>query len=122
MDMLRIIFAFIFTMSFYSVSLAKITAAHCSFTTLGSLYFTFYDDGTPTRVGTSVGIGDRAWHTVDKLSGSIVVIEMNTDNFPITMTTITPDMNAIHSRQIITTSGKIFSPTQGLGTCKWMPL
>ena len=38
---------------------AKINALRCSFEGF-IVYFTFYDDGTPTRVGVSVGIGDRA--------------------------------------------------------------
>jgi hypothetical protein len=101
---------------------AKITAQQCSFENLKELYFTFYSDGTPTRVGTSVGIGNRATAIVDGISGAVVVIEVNTDKIPITLTTISPDMSAVHSRQLLSTDGSIGAPSQGRGKCVPVPI
>ena len=101
---------------------AKITAQRCSFETLKDVYFTFYSDGAPTRVGTSIGIGNRATTIVDKLSGAVVIIEVNTDNIPVTLTTISPDMNAIHSRHLLAWDGSTIAPSQGRGNCMPVPV
>ena len=101
---------------------ATITVLRCSFENDFEVYFTFYSDGTPTRVGRSSGIGDRADTKIDKRTGAFVVIELNLEDIPITMTTISPDLSAVHSRQNIDLDGSVFAPSQQRGKCEWVPI
>ena len=101
---------------------ATIAVLRCTFENAFEVYFTFYNDGTPTRVGRSTGIGDRAETIKDKRTGAIVVIELNVEDIPITMTTITPDLSAVHSRQIVQLDGSVLAPSQQRGKCERVPI
>jgi hypothetical protein len=101
---------------------SKILALQCSFSNLGQTFITIYDDGTPARIGVKTGVGNKAKVMIDELSKSIALIEMNVDGFPITLTTINPKMEAVHSRQIIDRVGEIAAPSQGTGKCQKIDL
>ena len=101
---------------------ATITVLRCSFENMNEIYFTFYSDGTPTRVGRSTGIGSRANTITDNRTGAFVVIELNMEDIPISMTTISPDLSAVHSRQSIYLDGSVQAPSQGRGKCEWVPI
>lgn len=82
----------------------------------GPLIITIYDDGTPARIGTALGIGDKADVYFDRLSGAVVVVEKNGGGLPITLTTINRDGRVVHSRQVINNDGW-FAPSQSTGAC-----
>jgi hypothetical protein len=105
-----------------SPALGKITVLKCSFATIKDLYYTMYSDGAPTRVGTGIGIGNKSVVVRDNMSDALVIIENNTTGIPITITTVSPDLTAVHSRHLIDLGGKLSAPSQGKGTCKYVPV
>ncbi len=80
-------------------------------------YFTQYTDGTPARIGTGIGVGDKALTFQDRF-GAIVFIETNMDGTPISLTTIEPTLRAIHSSHSITFDGRVPAPSQVSGRCE----
>jgi hypothetical protein len=94
-----------------SACLADIIILKCDFRGFGGrpIYFTRYSDGSPSRIGISPGIGDRALFFSDR-SGAQIFVEINIDGSPITFTTIQPNMRAIHARQVLTLDGTVLSP------------
>jgi len=100
---------------------AEIKALRCRFDGL-EFFITMYDDGSPTRLGTSVGVGDRARVYPDRRTGALVIVEENADSTPITMTTIQPDHAAVHSRHVIGLAGDVVAPQQLQGRCSPSPL
>ncbi|NQV80918.1 MAG: hypothetical protein HQ495_10220 [Alphaproteobacteria bacterium] len=82
------------------------------------LYITVYDDGTPARIGTQWGIGNKALVYADPLNDAWVVVELNTDGLPDTLTTIMPDGRAIHSRHTIDVFGLVLVPSQTEISCR----
>jgi hypothetical protein len=100
---------------------AEIKALRCEFDDF-KFFITIYSDGSPARLGTSVGIGDRARAFPDTRTGALVVVEVNTDGIPTTFTTIQPDLAAIHSRHLIGPFGEVAAPWQRSGRCSWTPL
>jgi hypothetical protein len=100
---------------------AKITALRREFNNL-NFFITIYDDGSPARLGTSIGIGDRARAYSDTRTGALVVVEVNTDGIPTTITTIQPDRKAFHSRHLIGPFGEVMAPEQRIGQCNQVAL
>jgi len=96
--------------------LAEIHALKCIFDNQ-PIYFTRYSDGTPARVGTSVGVGDKAIAIIDR-SGALVFIETNLDGTPITFTTIEPSLKAVHSRHLLQLNGTVLAPSHQTGRCE----
>ena len=99
----------------------EIVVLRCQFADVG-LFITIYDDGAPARIGTGPGVGSRATVMRDPRNGAWIVVEMNLDNLPITLTTIQPEMQAVHSRHVIELDGTVRVPSQMRGTCKRTPL
>jgi hypothetical protein len=54
-----------------SIALAEISALSCEFDDF-KFFITIYSDGTPARLGTGVGIGDRARIFPDRRTGALV--------------------------------------------------
>ena len=52
---------------------------------------------------------------VDKLSGALV----NTDGIPNSLTTISPDLTAVYSSQILRFDGSVLAPSQDRGKCEY---
>jgi len=100
-----------------SPALADSTVLKCDFSNMQGLYFTLYDDGTSARIGNGPEVGDRGFVVRDTRSGAEVIIEENLDGVPHTFTTISPDMDAVHSRALIGPDGRVLSPSQGVGRC-----
>lgn len=73
-------------------------------------------DGQYARIGTSPGIGNRAFIVVDRM-GATTLVELNGDNTPIGLITVQTDMRVIKSRQSIDPFGKVFAPSQNAGVC-----
>ena len=99
-------------------ALADITVLKCDFSNTKGLYFTIYDDGTPARIGVGPGVGDKGLVFRDPRNRTIVIVEQNLDGVPGTFTTITANMDAVHSRAWINLDGSISAPSQGVGQCK----
>ncbi len=83
----------------------------------GPIYFTRYSDGSPSRIGVKPGLGDKGLFFLDR-TGAQIFVETNTDGAPITLTTIQPDMRAIHARQVLNSDGTVLSPSQETGRCE----
>ena len=64
-----------------------------------------------------MGVGNKAIAFLHTKTGAVVVIELNTDGVPVTMTSILKDLQAIHSRQLIDILGKLVAPSQTPGMC-----
>ena len=109
--------AVLLTLLCASTAQAEITVLRCAFGDF-KLFITRYDDGTPARIGTAPGIGDRAQAILDRRTGTWVFVEVNTDAIPVTLTTIQPDMRAIHSRHTIGPLGEVGAPSQQVGKCE----
>jgi hypothetical protein len=101
--------------------LAEIIVLKCDFADM-PIYFTIYDDGTPVRVGVGPGVGGRAQLFRNPRNRTIVIVEQNLDGIPVTFTTITGSLEAVHSRALIDITGEIVSPSQSAGQCKNMPV
>ena len=100
--------------------LAEILAFKCAFGGQ-QIYFTRYSDGTSARVGTQVGVGDKAVVSEHK-SGALIFLETNMDGIPVTLTTIEPTMKAVHSRQLLLPDGRVLAPSQQTGSCEKVEL
>src|SRR3954453_11384698 len=95
---------------------AQTAVFQCNFGSF-EFFITVYDGGATARIGERPGVGDRAWATRDPRNGAWSFIEVNGDDFPISMTTIQPDFLAVHSRHVLEFDGKILSPSQAQGRC-----
>ncbi len=96
--------------------LADIHVLRCMFENQW-IFFTRYTDGTPARVGTGIGVGDKALTFRDR-SGALIFIETNMDGTPITFTTIEPSLKAFHSRHLLQIDGKVLAPSHWSGQCE----
>jgi hypothetical protein len=96
--------------------LAEIHVFRCLFDNQ-LIYFTRYTDGTPARVGTGIGVGDKAIAFEDR-SGALVFIETNIDGTPITFTSIEPSLKAVNSRHILQSNGTVLAPSHRSGGCE----
>jgi hypothetical protein len=101
---------------------AEISVLRCQFDGSFSVFITTYSDGTPARIGTGPGIGDRAHAIHDRRTGARVFVEVNTDDIPTTLTTVQPDLKAIHSRHLIGPYGEVAVPSQQRGKCERITL
>ena len=81
-------------------------------------FVTIYSDGTPTRIGTAIGVGGKAQTWFDKPTGATVVLEFNTDGIPDTLTTISQDLTFIHSRHLLAIPVGALVPQQITGKCE----
>ena len=99
-----------------STCLADIHVLRCKFGDL-QVYFTRYTDGTPSRIGTAIGVGDKALTFQDRF-GALIFIETNTDGTPVTFTTIETNLNAVHSRHLLRHDGRVLEPSQRSGRCE----
>jgi hypothetical protein len=97
---------------------ALITVMRCEIRGIEKpMFITEYSDGSPARVGTAAGTGNRADVFRDPRSQAFVVVELNTDFLPDTLTTVQADGRAVHSRHAINVEGKIVAPSQAWGMC-----
>ena len=97
---------------------AEIIAFECNLPSItGRIFFTWYSDGTPARVGNAPGIGDKALAFQDRF-GAWIFVELNMDGSPISLSTIQRNMEVVHSRHVLQIDGNIVLPTQSKGTCK----
>jgi hypothetical protein len=99
-----------------STCLADIHVLQCKFGAM-QVYFTRYTDGTPSRIGTAIGVGNKALTFRDRF-GALIFIETNTAGTPDTFTTIEPSLKAVHSRHLLTPDGRVLVPSQTLGRCE----
>jgi hypothetical protein len=105
-----------------NVSSAAIVAFECKFRGSSEpTIFTWYDDGTPARVGTATGIGNKALVFRDKF-GAWIFVEVNMDGSPITLSTIQDNLEVIHSRHLLEMDGTVLAPLQIKGRCIKLPL
>jgi hypothetical protein len=103
------------------VARAEIVVLECDFATL-NMFITIYDDGTPARIGTKPGVGNRASVNRDPRNGAWIAVEVNIDNVPITFTTVQPNMQALHSRHVLGLRGEVVAPSHTGGKCKRVAL
>jgi len=101
-------------------AVAAISVLACQFTGVGRdpMYVTIYDDGSPARIGGGVGVGSRALIYFDGLTGATVVVELNLDGIPITLTTVNRGGDAVHSRHVLSVPEGVRVPSQTLGQCE----
>lgn len=104
-----------------SAAEAEIVVLQCKFESL-NFFVTRYSDGSPARIGTTPGLGDRAQAISDHRTGAWVFVEVNTDGIPITLTTVAPDFAAVHSRHTIGPFGEVLAPSQERGKCERVPI
>lgn len=98
--------------------LAEIHVLRCMFDKMNQwVYFTRYSDGTPTRVGIGIGVGDKALTFHDR-TGALIFIETNVDGTPISFTTIEPTLRAFHSRHTVQLDGTVLAPSHSSGRCE----
>ena len=104
-------------------ALAEITVLKCDFSNMqgSSTFFTIYDDGRPAQVGIGPGVGNRSTVISDKLTRAMVIIELNPDGVPGSFTTISPNMDAVHSRAWVDPDGRVLALSQGTGRCQQIP-
>ena len=100
--------------------LAQAEVLRCGFPDLFSwtFFITSYEDGRSARLGVAPDAGDRATVTSDRRTGARVVVEVNVDGVPITMTTIQPDLSAVYSRHVLGLAGEVSVPSQQRGRCE----
>lgn len=99
------------------VASAEITVFTCHFSTMRAI-ITIYDDGSPSRIGVEVGVGDKAKAYFDPPTGATVVVEFNGVDLPVTLTTINRDGKAVHSRHLLAIPEGWFLPSQTIGQCE----
>jgi hypothetical protein len=99
-------------------SRAAIVAFECKIPGFsGPIFFTWYSDGSPARVGTATGVGDKALAFQDRF-GAWIFVEVNMDGSPISLSTIQTNLEVIHSRHILQSNGAVLAPSQSKGHCQ----
>jgi hypothetical protein len=98
---------------------AEVTVLTCKFPKFdeAAIFITIYDDGSPSRIGVEVGVGNKAQAYFDPPTGATVVVELNTAGLPSTLTTINGDGKAVHSRHLLSVPKGWFLPSQYIGQC-----
>lgn len=107
-------------LAFARVASAEITVFACQFAGFkgATTFITIYDDGSPSRIGVEVGVGDKAKTYFDPPTGATVVVEFNGVGIPDPLTTINQDGKAVHSRHLLWLREGWSVPSQTLGQCE----
>ena len=108
--------ALIFVYMGISANAQSLTVYKCEFEDL-QFYITIAGDNSTARVGTGINIGSISTAYFDRMTGVWIILEyIANGSLPSTMTSVSPNGRAVHSRHTVWLDGTI-QPSQRLGWC-----